>query len=121
MRWLLDQGLPRSSAALLNEASQDAIHVGDVGMAGATDPSILLHALHEDRVVVTLDADFHSLLALNGSSRPSVIRIREEGLKGEALAKVILCIARQFEKELEGGCVMSYQGGKIRYSKLPLS
>lgn len=120
MRWLLDQGLPRSAAALLNEASQDALHIGDIGMADAADPSILLHALQEDRIIVTLDADFHSLLALNGSSRPSVIRIREEGLKGQALARVIVGIARQFEKELEGGCVMSYQGGKIRYRKLPL-
>lgn len=121
MRWLLDQGLPRRAAALLNEASQDALHVGDIGMANATDRSILLHALHEDRMIVTLDADFHSLLAWSGSSRPSVIRIREEGLKGGALALLILRIARQFENELEGGCVMSYQGGKIRYRKLPLS
>ena len=90
------------------------------GMADASDPSILLHALREDRIIVTLDADFHSLLALSGSSRPSVIRIREEGLKGESLAMLIAIIARQFEKELEEGCVMSYQSGKIRYRKLPL-
>lgn len=120
MRWLLDQGLPRSAASLLNEASQDAIHVGDIGMAGASDPSILSHALDEGRVIVTLDADFHSLLALNGNARPTVIRIREEGLKGDALAMIILHIVRQFERELEGGCVMSYQRGKIRYRKLPL-
>jgi hypothetical protein len=30
MRWLLDQGLPRSAAALLNNTSQDPIHVGIV-------------------------------------------------------------------------------------------
>jgi len=120
MRWLLDQGLPRSTASLLNEASQDAVHVGDVGMADATDSAILLRAAHEDRIIVTLDADFHSLLVLNGSFRPSVIRIREEGLKGEALATLILQIARQFTRELECGCVMSYRDGKIRFRKLPL-
>lgn len=85
MRWLLDQGLPRSAAAWLNETSEDALHVGDIGMADAADSSILLHALHEHRIVVTLDADFHSLLALNGSSQPSVIRIREEGLCGKGV------------------------------------
>lgn len=90
-------------------------------MADATDPLILLRAQLEDRVIVTLDADFHSLLALNASSRPSVIRVREEGLKGRALATLILQIARQFARELESGCVMSYHDGKIRFRKLPLS
>ena len=43
-------------------------------MARATDPKIIRHALSEDRIVVTLDADFHALLAVSGSTKPSVIR-----------------------------------------------
>jgi predicted nuclease of predicted toxin-antitoxin system len=121
MRWLLDQGLPRSTATLLNEASQDALHVGDIGMAEAHDSSILRHAEEEDRIIVTLDADFHALLALSGSSRPSVIRIREEGLKGPAVAALLLRIARQFKAELESGCMMTFHSGKIRLRALPLS
>jgi predicted nuclease of predicted toxin-antitoxin system len=120
MRWLLDQGMPRSAADILNRTHQDAIHVGDLGMAEAPDSSILHHALSENRIIVTLDADFHSLLALSGSSKPSVIRIREEGLKGDALAALILQIAKQFESELETGCVMTFQGGKVRHRALPL-
>ncbi len=120
MRWLLDQGLPRSTAAILNTAREDAIHVGDVGMAEAPDPSILRHALTENRILVTLDADFHSLLALSGASKPSIIRIREEGLKGAELAALILNIANQFKTELQGGCVMTFLGGKIRHRALPL-
>jgi predicted nuclease of predicted toxin-antitoxin system len=120
MRWLLDQGLPRSAAAILNEAQEDAIHVGDVGMGDAPDPLILQHALSENRIIVTLDADFHALLAKSGSSKPSVIRIREEGLKGHQLAALLLRIAGQFETELHRGCVMTFLQGKIRYRALPL-
>lgn len=120
MRWLLDQGLPRSAAAILNDAHEDAIHVGDVGMGEAPDLTILRHGFSENRIIVTLDADFHAWLALSGSSKPSVIRIREEGMKGPQLAALLLRIAGQFKTELHSGCVMTFLGGKIRYRALPL-
>lgn len=89
-------------------------------MASASDPSILELAAKESRVVVTLDSDFHALLAVSGAGNPSVIRIREEGLKGEALAQIISALALQHETALLSGCVMSYQDGKIRHRSLPL-
>jgi predicted nuclease of predicted toxin-antitoxin system len=63
MKLLLDHGLPRSAARLLREGGIDTLHVGEVGLAAATDNEILEKGRQEDRVVVTLDADFHSLLA----------------------------------------------------------
>jgi predicted nuclease of predicted toxin-antitoxin system len=44
MRWLLDQGLPRSAAFLLRERSMDAVHVGEIGMASAGDHANLSQA-----------------------------------------------------------------------------
>ncbi len=69
----------------MRETGIDALHVGDIGMARAVDTEIIAAAKREDRVVVTLDADFHTLLALSAASKPSVIRIRIEGLKGAEL------------------------------------
>lgn len=120
MRWLLDQGLPRSAAGILNNAQENAVHVGDLGMAEAPDTAILKHASGESRIIVTLDADFHALLAMAGASKPAVIRIREEGLKGSQLAALLLQIAKEYEKELQNGCVMTFFGGKIRYRALPI-
>jgi predicted nuclease of predicted toxin-antitoxin system len=42
MRFLLDQGLPRSAAALLRNRGIDAVHVGEIGLVVASDPEILL-------------------------------------------------------------------------------
>jgi predicted nuclease of predicted toxin-antitoxin system len=55
-------------------------------MSRASDPEILKRARAEARACVTLDADFHSLLATGGARGPSVIRIRKEGLDAAALA-----------------------------------
>lgn len=119
MRWLLDQGVPRSASTRLKNWSEDAIHVGDIGMAAASDSTIIEHALLEDRIIDTLDADFHSLIATSGAAKPTVIRIREEGLKGDAVAELVLRIARRFRVDLEAGSLVTYSGGKVRLRALP--
>ncbi len=81
MKLLLDQGLPRSSAAVLRDLGLDAVHAGESALSTASDQAILEAARLEDRVVVTLDSDFHTILALEGSAGPSVIRLRREGPK----------------------------------------
>jgi predicted nuclease of predicted toxin-antitoxin system len=75
MRLLLDQGLPRSAVKHLRAAAVDAEHVGDLGMHAATDAEILQEAMKRDAVVVTLDADFHHLLAASHATSPSVVGV----------------------------------------------
>lgn len=60
MKLLLDQGLPRTTAALLRAQGIDAVHVGEIGLAAAADALILEQGRRDGRVVVTLDADFYS-------------------------------------------------------------
>ena len=120
MRWLLDQGIPRWSAKNLRQSQEDAVHTGDIGMAKALDLEVIQHAIKDNRIIVTLDSDFHTLLAVMGASKPSIIRIREEGLKGQQVAELVLQIARQLKPELDRGCVITFHGGKIRYRNLPI-
>jgi predicted nuclease of predicted toxin-antitoxin system len=63
MKLLLDHGTPRSTAALLRKAGIETVHTAEIGMAKADDEEILHRASADDRTVVTLDADFHALLA----------------------------------------------------------
>ncbi len=69
IKLLLDQGLPRSAVQYLCDANVHAFHVGDIGASAASDEEILELARRDGRIVVTLDADFHALLALSGASR----------------------------------------------------
>ena len=120
MRWLLDQGLPRSSADLLRASGEDAVHAGEVGLAEATDAEVLKRADDENRIVVTLDADFHALLAMNNAESPSVIRVREEGLLGPDIHSLVLRISKQFSADLLNGCVLTFAAGKARLRHLPI-
>ena len=120
MRLLLDQGLPRSAAGILRQIGIDAIHVGEIGYSTAQDAQILQRGQAEGRVVVTLDADFHALLAQSGDSSPSVIRIRIEGLKAQALALLLEAVLTQCHDDLIVGCVVTVQTGRMRVRRLPL-
>ena len=66
------------------------VHVYDIDLSRANDRRILEHARVNGRTIVTLDADFHALLAVDNANGPSVIRIRRQGLTGDKLAELLL-------------------------------
>ncbi|MEG4986196.1 DUF5615 family PIN-like protein [Microcoleus sp. BR0-C5] len=120
MKLLLDQGLPLSAAALLRDAGIDTIHVGEIDMSQAEDAEIIEKARVEERVVVTLDADFHTLLALDEAASPSVIRVRIERLRAQALTDLLLMVIAECEEDLEQGAAISVEPSRIRIRRLPL-
>ena len=120
MKLLLDQGLPRSTAALLRQSGIDAVHVGEIGLSAAEDITILEEGRRAGQVVVTLDADFHALMALSGAISPSVIRIRIEGLRSEACTRLLKTILQSCKKDLETGALVLVQPGRLRIRRLPL-
>lgn len=120
MRLLLDQGLPRSAFSLLIQRGIDTIHVSEIGMSTAEDADIIKKAQEEKRIVITLDADFHSLLALNNFSTPSVIRIRIQRLRALALTELILDVIDRCRVDLEQGAAVTVEPNRIRIRRLPL-
>lgn len=120
MKLLLDQGLPRTTVKHLAAAEILAEHVGDLGMARHSDDAILDEARRRDAVVITLDADFHQMLAASHATSPSVVRVRIEGLKGDQLAAILSQVISTASNELAAGAVVSVTPGRIRVRVLPI-
>lgn len=120
IRLLLDQGLPRGTALHLRREGWDVVHVGEIGMSRATDQEILDYARHENRVCVTLDADFHALLVLGSEQSPSVVRIRIEGLQAIAMAELLIRIKPHIQSAAEQGALITVTETQVRIRRLPV-
>ncbi len=120
MNLLLDQGLPRSTVRHLAGMGIAAEHVGEFGLARAADATILDAARDRQAAVVTLDADFHAILATSRAVGPSVVRIRIEGLNGERLASLLMQVLAVANAEIEAGAVVSVTANRIRVRLLPI-
>ncbi len=89
-------------------------------MSAAEDREILTWALENRRAIVTLDADFHAELALTGACKPSVIRLRIQGLNGPTCARLIDALANEYDSALDRGCMISVKEHMVRLRWLPV-
>src|SRR5579884_2320359 len=120
LKLMLDQGVPRDAAGRLRAIGYDCIHVGEAGLSAASDEEILRLAMEKAAVVVTLDADFHAILAVSGAPGPSVIRIRVQGLRGWETAECVGLVCTRFESELIAGSLVTVKKRKTTCHRLPI-
>ena len=120
MKLILDEPMPLRAAAQLRNTGLDTQHVIELGMRGATDEAVLARALDLGAAVATYDSDFHQILAETGADKPSVIRVRIEGLDYRALADLLSRVLAVTTPQLETGVAMSVTEQRIRFRSLPI-
>jgi len=102
-------------------AGHQAVHVRDYAMQAAKDELILARALKEERIVVSADTDFGTLLAGLEARRPSFILFRDPNLLiAEDYARVLVPSLALLEQDLTSGCVAVFRVGRLRVRKLPI-
>jgi predicted nuclease of predicted toxin-antitoxin system len=121
VKLLLDQGVPRSTSQLLQKSGIDAVHTSEIGFSTHSDSEIISFAVSQNRSIVTLDADFHAILAHMRAGKPSVIRIRIDGLKAEAMSKLILSLVEKHHEAIFNGAAISVTRARTAIHHLPLN
>lgn len=122
MRLLVDENLSGRVADRLQQAGYDAVHVTAVDLSNTDDEVILQSAAVDDRIIVTSDADFGTLLALSGRRRPSVLMLRSsDHLTPDQQADLVIATIERIDEDLVAGAVASVTPRRIRVRPLPTS
>jgi predicted nuclease of predicted toxin-antitoxin system len=122
MRFLVDNALSPVLAAALQQAGHDAIHVRDVGLQESDDETIMALAAAEERIVVSADTDFGTLLALYQYRLPSIILFRKGSPRAPTQqAALLLANLSAVETELRQGAVVTLHSNRLRVRYLPIA
>jgi len=121
MRFLLNMNVPRELGRRLTAQGHECRHVGDIGMAQASDVAIMEEARGNKEIIVTHDLDYGHLLAFSGEPAPSVIIFRLRNTHPDNLFARIMGAWPEIEKPLLEGAIVVLEDAAFRVRRLPIA
>jgi predicted nuclease of predicted toxin-antitoxin system len=103
----------------LRSAGHDAIHIRDYNMQKATDLEVFARA-RRNRILISADTDFGTLLALRNEEKPSVILLRRGPKRPAVQLRLLLGAMPVMKEPLSEGSIIVVEEKRIRVRRLPL-
>lgn len=119
MKFLVDNALSPKFSELLRAGGHDSVHVKERNLANADDETIFEFAASENRIVVSADTDFGTILTVRGQRKPSIILFRYPcPAKPNDQAKLLLGNLTNIREDLESGAIVVLRHDRIRIRRL---
>ena len=118
--FLVDMNLPASLARAPTDAGFRAAHVRERGLGSADDEAIVEHARARFETIVTNYLDFGRILAVHGTTAPSVVVLRLRDLRPERIASMLVARLPGLIDVLASGAIVLVEDAAVRIRALPV-
>jgi predicted nuclease of predicted toxin-antitoxin system len=119
VKFLVDMPLSPAAAHWLTQLGHDAVHASDIGLHAASDVEFMERAKQEARTVITADLDYPRLIAVAGSTSPSLILFRSgEWTELTVRARLAEILAILTEEDIMSS-ILVINRDRVRRRKLP--
>ncbi len=121
MKLLADLHIAPATVEFLRRLGHDVVRVSETLPPTATDREIVATAVAQGRVILTQDLDFSAIIALSGTTQPSLLSVRLSSSRIEHVNAVLERILPAVENDLLSGAVVVVEDQRIRLRQLPIA
>lgn len=120
LSFLADMPVSGDTVAALPNLGYDVLHARDLGLHRADDEEILQEAVQQSRIVLTLDLDFGTLLAMSGTVCPGVIIFRLPFATPDRITSLLLAALGELPEEQVLQHILIIEEHHVRSRPLPI-
>lgn len=120
MKFLVDMALSPKTAVYLHSIGYDTVHLYPLGKERATDEEIIQFAKEQDRIIISMDLDFGTILSSSKAIIPGVILFRIEYATVEKVNLYLQQVLNVLKPEQITNSLIIVDDVRIRLRKLPI-